>query len=39
MDTSLWGALDEYASAVAQILDPAWQRDFADRGFVPKSTV
>ncbi|MBE0415647.1 MAG: radical SAM protein [Dehalococcoidia bacterium] len=37
--TSLCGALDEYASAVAQVLDPAWQREFADRGFVPKVTV
>jgi hypothetical protein len=37
--TTLCGALDEYASAVAQVLDPAWQSDFIERGFVPRSPV
>jgi len=33
--TTLCDSLDEYASAMAQVLDPAWQNDFAARGFVP----
>jgi MoaA/NifB/PqqE/SkfB family radical SAM enzyme len=37
--TTLCGALDEYSSRVAGVLDPAWQSDFIERGFVSRSIV
>ena len=33
--TTLCGALDQYASGVAQELDPQWQSNFVEEGFVP----
>jgi MoaA/NifB/PqqE/SkfB family radical SAM enzyme len=33
--TNLAGDLDNYSKEVAKIMDPAWERDFASRGFVP----
>ena len=37
--TTLCGALDQYASGVAEVLDPPWQSDFADKGFEPWSNL
>jgi MoaA/NifB/PqqE/SkfB family radical SAM enzyme len=37
--TSMCGALDQYASGVAEILDPPWQSEFADKGFEPWSNL
>jgi len=35
MVTSLCSVLDKYAATAAQVLDPAWEANFATRGFVP----
>lgn len=37
--TSLCGALDQYASRAATVLDPPWQSEFAEKGFSPWSNL
>jgi MoaA/NifB/PqqE/SkfB family radical SAM enzyme len=35
MVTTLCSVLDRYSEEAAKVLDPAWERDFISRGFIP----